>query len=160
MDDEDHVLRDTDGVEPGVQIALVVEEAIIAIGSSRGVAHAHVVRGEAAAVRQHVRDDVPPEIGRRRNPVEKHDRIAFADVDIRHAGSSQLDVLPVGQIFGGDLRSSHGDLASMRHQSKEPRGVAVPAAQWPQAGGTALHHLNIYAGVSLRQPAKAVCWCL
>jgi hypothetical protein len=51
MDDEDYILRDTDGVEPSVQIALMVEEAIIAIGSRRGVAHANVIRGKTSSER-------------------------------------------------------------------------------------------------------------
>ena len=58
----------------------------VAAGDLVRVAHPDQVGGDAPAEVLHVRDDVAPEVGRRRVAVQEEDRVALADVDVGHLG--------------------------------------------------------------------------
>ena len=102
MHDEDHVALDPDRLEPGVEVALVIGEAITAVRCRTRIAHADIVRRQAAAEGQQMRDDVSPQVGRRGVAVQEHDRIARAGVDIGHLRAKHGQVFPIGNVFGGD----------------------------------------------------------
>ena len=91
--DENDVTRNSQGVEPGVEVTLMVDEPIRAIGSSPRVAHADVVRSEAPPERQHAGNDVSPQIRGRGIAMQEDDGIPFADVHVRHGGVAHPDAL-------------------------------------------------------------------
>src|SRR5215475_4202779 len=111
MQDEDHIAVNPEGLEPGVEVALVIREAIAAVRRRPRIAHAGKVRGEAAAERQEMGNDVPPEIGRRWIAVQKYYRIASASLGISNLRVQQWHVFPVGYVLGGDR--AHGKLLAL-----------------------------------------------
>ena len=65
MDDQGDPLAYSQGLEQGVEVAAVLDEAIRAGATIRqlvGVPHADEIGGDAPASRLHVWQDVPPEI--------------------------------------------------------------------------------------------------
>ena len=68
----------SDGVEPGIEVAAMVDEAVRACCRRSGATHTHQVRGEAASGPGEMRDDVAPKIRRGWVAVEKDDRVAVA----------------------------------------------------------------------------------
>ena len=102
MDYEDDILLDIERFEPGIQKPLMVDEAVIPFWRRSRIAHADIVRRQTAPERHEMRNDVPPKIGRRWVAVQKHDRIARADVDIGHLRAEYFDVFPVGNFLRGD----------------------------------------------------------
>src|SRR5690348_14083375 len=75
------------GLEQGVEVAAVLDEAIRAGAAVRqlvGVAHADQVRGDAAAQRLQVRQHVAPEVRRGGVAVQQHDGVARSRLYVRH----------------------------------------------------------------------------
>ena len=70
--DDDH-LGQAHRVEPGVEVAGMVGQPVGDIGLA-GLAHPDQVRREAPGLVRHVRNHVPPEVGRGRVAVQEHDR--------------------------------------------------------------------------------------
>ena len=93
MHDQSDVAPEFHGVEPGVEVTLVIHEPIRPVGRGPRVAHSHVIRGEAPPERQHAGNDVSPQVRRRRVAMQEDDRIPFADVHVRHGGVAHLDSL-------------------------------------------------------------------
>jgi hypothetical protein len=65
MNDQGDTLRHIQGFEQGVEVAAVLDEPVRAGSAVRqlvGVSHADEVRGDAAAKRLQVRNDVAPEV--------------------------------------------------------------------------------------------------
>ena len=101
-----HHLADAERVEEGVEIADMVEEAVVDVGLAR-LAEADQVRRDAAAERRDMRDDVAPDVGRGRIAVqEQHGRAVRARLDIGHG------------------RIEHGD-SSRRNAVKPAFGLSV-----------------------------------
>lgn len=76
--------------DEGFEIAELVEEGVVDVGLV-GLAIADQIRCNAAPDRCHMRQDVPPDIGRRRVAVEKQDRRSRAFFDIGHRRSENVD---------------------------------------------------------------------
>ena len=76
--------------------------AALRVGELAGLAHADQVRRDAAAQVLHVRDDVAPQVGRRRVAVQEDDRITFADVDVGHLRPAHGHPLPREGVLGRD----------------------------------------------------------
>ena len=92
----------------------MVDEAITAVRRGPGIAHADIVRRQAAPVRQEMRNDVAPEIGRRRIAMQEDDRIAFARHPHRPCSvSSTRHALAIRNIFGRDRGVGHRDHSSI-----------------------------------------------
>ncbi len=62
MHDEDDIPIDSNCIKPGVQIALMIDEAVGAVRGSAGIAHADVVRRKTPPEWQQVGDYVSPQI--------------------------------------------------------------------------------------------------
>ena len=107
VDHEGHVLRDAERLEERVQVPAVLDERV-AVGAAVlelvRVAHADQVRRDAAPLALEVRDDVPPQIRRRRVPVQQHDRVAGADFDVGHRGAEDFEALLL-VAFVGEITS-------------------------------------------------------
>src|SRR5258708_26712120 len=87
MDDEGDALAHIQGVEQGVEVAAMLDEAIRTGATVRqlvGVAHADQVRGDAAALWLQVRQHVAPEVRRGWVAVQQHDGVAISHIDVRH----------------------------------------------------------------------------
>jgi hypothetical protein len=69
----------------------MIDEAVAAIWGDPGIAHANVVRREAAPQGQQMGDDIAPEVGWGGVAVQKNDWIALAGVDIGDVGIKQRD---------------------------------------------------------------------
>ena len=111
MDDEGELLCGEDGVQPGVEVLAVVDEAVGAVAGLAGVAHADQVGGEAASEGRDVRNDVAPEVGGGGVAVEEDDRlgrVAVAGVDVGHLAVEDADRVTLVGIAGGDVRFGHG----------------------------------------------------
>jgi len=105
--DQDDVLLEPHRREQGIEVAAVIDEAVGAVGRVAGIAHADEIGGETASERQEIRNDVAPEIGRRRVAMEEDDRISLADIDIHHVGVEHRYALSVGDVFGRDGGLGH-----------------------------------------------------
>ena len=66
MQDEDHVFVQAECFEPAIDIALLIDEPVIPVRFGARVSHSGIVRRQAAAERQYLRDDVAPQIRRSR----------------------------------------------------------------------------------------------
>src|SRR5262249_41425826 len=86
-------MRQVQGFEPGVEIARVIAEAVRAGRRWPGATHSDEIGCKASAEAGEKRNDVAPQIRRGRIAVEKHNRIAAADVDIAHSSVEDLDLL-------------------------------------------------------------------
>jgi hypothetical protein len=87
MNDEGDPLVQIQGLEQGVEVAAMLDEAIGAGATVRqlvGVAHADQVGGDAAASWLQVRQHVAPEVRRGGIAVQQHDGVALSHVDVRH----------------------------------------------------------------------------
>src|SRR3989442_5860775 len=81
MDDEGDPLAHIQGLEQGVEVAAVLDEAIRAGAAVRqlvGVSHAYQVGGDAAASWLQVRQHVAPEVRRGGIAVQQHDGVALS----------------------------------------------------------------------------------
>jgi hypothetical protein len=84
MQDEDDRSRGHDLVKPSVYITDVVVKTA---GSGRRIArasHADQIGREASAGILHVRNDIPPQVGRRRISMQKYDRRTMACIHKAH----------------------------------------------------------------------------
>src|SRR5207249_1417970 len=97
-------------VEPGVEISHVVGKPVVAARGT-GLPHADENGRQTPAETGDVRDDVAPDVRRRRVPVEEHDRVARARVDVGDFGVEDLDALARVRI--GDGQGSHGPIVSV-----------------------------------------------
>src|SRR5262249_29257453 len=110
MDDEGDALVHIEGLEQGVEVAAVLDEAIragAAVGQLVGVAHADQVGGDAAAWWLQVRQHVAPEIRRGGIAVQQHDGVALSHLHVRHLAAEDPPPLllvrkcrPVGRCQG------------------------------------------------------------
>src|SRR5262249_43922551 len=82
MDDQHHVPGQSQGLEPRVEIPRLINESIRPCRRRPRLSHAHHVRGQTSSEARDVRDDVAPQVGRRRIAVQKHDGIAAAGIYI------------------------------------------------------------------------------
>src|SRR6266853_4015141 len=87
MDDEGDPLAHIQGLEQGVEVAAVLDEAIRAGATVRqlvGVAHADQVGGDTAASWLQVRQHVAPQVRRGGIAVQQHDGVALSHLHVRH----------------------------------------------------------------------------
>src|SRR5215468_3459900 len=87
MDDKGDPLVHIQGLEQGVEVAAVLDEAIGAGATVRqlvGVAHADQVGGDAAASWLQVRQYVAPEVRRGGIAMQQHDGVALSHLHVRH----------------------------------------------------------------------------
>ena len=85
-------VRQRQRIEPGVEVARVIDESIVDCGLTR-LAHADQVGSETAPFSLEARDDVAPEIGRRRIAVQEDDRLARAGLTVVDGGIEDRDVV-------------------------------------------------------------------
>ena len=95
-------------VEPGVQVAAVVSEAVGAAGGGVGLSHAHQVGSQAAGQGRHVRDDVAPQVGRRGVAVQENHGAAgrggrAAGVNVGHLDSANVGAVAGVGVLEGDF---------------------------------------------------------
>src|SRR5258708_215875 len=86
-DDEGDPLGHIQGLEQGVEVAAVLDEAIRAGATVRqlvGVAHADQVGGDAAASWLQVRQHVAPEVRRGGIAVQQNDGVSLSHLHVRH----------------------------------------------------------------------------
>jgi len=107
MQDQGHVPPEIQRLEPGIEVADMVEEAVVLRGELGGLAHAHEIGRQAPAAPGGEGQDVPPEIGRCRIAVQKDDRIALPDLDEAHLGIEHRDAPARMRIYGTDLACTH-----------------------------------------------------
>src|SRR5215475_8462310 len=100
MNNQDDVLLDAHGLEPGIEIALMVLEAIRTVWRGTRVSHSDKIRGQASAKRNEVGNDVSPKIGWRRVAVQEDDRIPLTDVHVGHICVKDRNSFPIRGIFG------------------------------------------------------------
>src|SRR5712671_4311939 len=94
MDDQGDVLKQAQLFEPRIEIPPMFEQRVAAragIWKLVGIAHADQVRGKAAAKADTVRDDVAPDVRAGWIPMQEHDRVARADIDIGHFPAVNLN---------------------------------------------------------------------
>jgi hypothetical protein len=87
MDHQRNPFAHIQGLEQGVEIAAVLDEAIRAGATVRqlvGVAHTDQIGSNAAASWLQVRQHVAPEIGRGGIAVQQHDGVALSHLHVRH----------------------------------------------------------------------------
>jgi hypothetical protein len=87
MHDEGDPFAHIQGLEQGVEVSAMVDEAIRARAAVRqlvGVAHADEVGRDAAASWLQVWQHITPEIRRGRIAVQQHDGVALSHLDVRH----------------------------------------------------------------------------
>ena len=92
MHDQRDIALEAERVEPSVEVARVIDEAIGAVGGAARIAHPDEVGRETSAEPGEVRNDVAPEVGGGRVAVEEDDRVAAADVHIGHLYARDVDV--------------------------------------------------------------------
>src|SRR5439155_15009829 len=133
--DERDVAPGPDGLEPGVEVARMIGEAIRARRRLAGVAHADEVGGQASALRLHVANDVAPEVGGGRVAVEEHHRIAPARVHVGHLGVQDTGSAARVGIRGGDGRLAHEgtSLVSASRQRTRHRAMTRAYLKHPAA---------------------------
>ena len=105
VDDQDG-LAQVHGVEPGVEIAGMIDEAVGVGGRLARLPHADQVGRKTPSDVADVRNDVPPEVRGRRIAVQEDDGIAFAYIDIAHLGVEDGDTLSWMWIGGGHVLPS------------------------------------------------------
>src|SRR5215471_1894640 len=122
MDDEGDPLAHIQGLEQGVEVAAVLDEAIRTGATVRqlvGVAHADQVGSDAAASWLQVRQHVAPEVRRGGIAVQQHDGIALSHLHVRHlAAEDPLPLLSVRKL-GRDHIGFSFFLCSSRQPSFE-----------------------------------------
>ena len=84
----------------------MIHEPVGARGRFAGLAHAHEIGREAPTVLGKVWNDVAPEIGRGRIPVQEDDGIASTDIDVAHLGIEDVCASAKAGIDAG--RFGHG----------------------------------------------------
>src|ERR1700691_418768 len=96
MDDESDPLAHIQGLEQGVEVSAVLDEAIRAGATIRqlvGVTHANQAGSDAAASWLQVRQYVAPEIRRGRITMQQHDGIALSHLHVRHLAAEDAPPL-------------------------------------------------------------------
>src|SRR5258708_17110731 len=94
MNDKGDVLGQAQLFKPRIEIPPMLEQRITVgtrIWKLVGIAHADQVGRKAAAKADAVRYDVAPDVRAGRIPMQEHDRIACADIDIGHSSAQNLD---------------------------------------------------------------------
>src|SRR6516162_4928832 len=142
MDDERDTLAHIQGLEQGIEVAAVLDEAIRAGATVRqlvGVAHADQVGSDAATSWLQVRQHVAPEIRRGGIAVQQYDGVALARLYVRHfAAEDPPPLLSVRKCRGDQLAFSfflghryvHEELLSVwrgraRRKNEALRGTSV-----------------------------------
>jgi hypothetical protein len=105
--DERDVVVQAQRVEPGVEIAGVIGEAIGVRRRFARLAHADQVGRETASVAADIRNDVAPQIGRRGITVQEDDRVAFAGVHVTHFTIDYGDAPSRVRVGGVDCFALH-----------------------------------------------------
>src|SRR6185437_15136020 len=90
MHGQDDVLLEVERVEPGVEIAAVIDVAVGAVRRRARVAHADKIGREAASIGQQVGNDIAPEIGWRR-------------IDVKHRWTPLVAVEPCAGDFNAPV---------------------------------------------------------
>jgi hypothetical protein len=96
MDDEGDPLAHIQGLEQGIEVAAVLDEAIrtgAAIRQLVGVPHADQIGGDAAASWLQIRQHVAPEIRRGGITMQQHDGLALSHHHIRHLSAEDAPSL-------------------------------------------------------------------
>src|SRR5262245_14190795 len=143
MDDEGDPLVHIQGLEQGVEIAAVLDEAIRTGTTVRqliGVAHADQVGGDAAAEWLQVRQHVAPEVRRGGIAVQQHDGVAVAHIHVRHLAAED----PPPLLFVRKCRSDHVRL-SFRLAQTRPRPGSVPERGEARDATSPLTYVNTIA---------------
>jgi hypothetical protein len=140
MENQDHVSVDPERLNPGVEVSLVIDEAVAAVRGRPGIAHADIVARQATSERQQVGDDVSPQVGRCGIVMQEDDRVAPADIDIGHLRAEHRHVFPIGDVFGRNGGLGHLQAPSRRRPGR--RRIA-------RSGRPCKHLQNTISGVSL-----------
>jgi hypothetical protein len=106
--DDQRDAPEVERLEPGVEVTDVIDEAIAAAGRLARAPHADEVGSQTASGVGQLRDDVAPEIGRRRVAVQEHDGIAGPDVDVGHVGVEDVQPPPLEPICRREPGRRHG----------------------------------------------------
>jgi hypothetical protein len=125
MYDEGDPLVQIQGLEQGIQVAAVLDEAIGAGATVRqlvGVAHADKVGGDAAASWLQVRQHVAPEVRRGGIAVQQHDGVARSHVHVRHLATED----PPPLLLVGECRRDHVGFSFLICSAIDSRANGVP----------------------------------
>jgi hypothetical protein len=95
-------VADEDAVQELLEVGGMGGERVAA-GDLVGFAHADQVRGDAAAEVLHVRENVAPEVGRRRVAVQEDDRLPGPGVHVRHLRVLDADPRARERVLGRDV---------------------------------------------------------
>ena len=110
MDDEGDSLAHIQGLEQGVEVAAVLDEAIRTGTTVRqlvGIAHADQVGGDASAEWLQVRQHVAPEVRRSGIAVQQNDGVTVSHLHVRHLTSEDLPpLLLIGKCSRDHVRFS------------------------------------------------------
>ena len=105
--DERDVFGEGERIQPGVEVAGVVDEVITAARVAPGSAHADQVRRQATGLLGQRWDDVAPEVGRSRVAMQEDQGWAAAFIDVGHLRIEDGDTLP-GAFVAHASRLSSG----------------------------------------------------
>ena len=117
MHDQNDIAVDPESLKPTLEIALVIDKSVGAVRRGTRITHTNIIRSETTTKREQVRNDVPPQIGRRGSAVQEHDRVARTNINISHWNAVNINILPVGDLFSGNLRVSHSGYLSCAAKS-------------------------------------------
>src|ERR1700736_6008785 len=84
MYDEGDVFPQAQGVEPGVEIARVIDEAVGGVPGLARTAHTHQVGSQATPAPLDMGNDIAPEVRGGGIAVQEDHRLTTSGIDVRH----------------------------------------------------------------------------